>query len=311
MGRPHKAGSCVACGVKPLLIRRDEENVGLLCHEISSCSMRGAKSQLSERYLRVFSFPPFAPSMRKICSDLHWCRRLPTKRVSTEGKAGGLNNSWHRKRFLSSRRQKCEVITCMSAIQLVIQPFTMLQEGQGSHLPPSRVLNGNYPVSARTRRRVEAALAETGYSPNQIARSLSTRSTRVLGVLGTDLTNPYFVEVMAHIQRFAGARGLQLMSENAISVSDEASSLRMLLDRRVDGIIMIARNDEADDTSPIVEAAKRVPLVLIGYPSVGQPVMSVRAREEDGMFELVRQLVTLGHRRFLFLGGGRGVFPPT
>src|SRR5690606_36084383 len=118
VGRPHKAGSCVACGVKPLLIRRDEENAGLLCHEISSCSMRGAKSQLSERYLRVFSFPPFAPSMRKICRDLHWCRRLPTKRVSTEGKAGGLNNSWHRKRFLSSRRQKCEVITCMSAIQL-------------------------------------------------------------------------------------------------------------------------------------------------------------------------------------------------
>lgn len=173
----------------------------------------------------------------------------------------------------------------------------------------SRVLNGNYPVSARTRRRVEAALAETGYSPNQIARSLSTRSTRVLGVLGTDLTNPYFVEVMAHIQRFAGARGLQLMLQNAISVSDEANSLRMLLDRRVDGIIMIARNDEADDTSPIVEAAKRVPLVLIGYPSVGQPVMSVRAREEDGMFELVRQLVTLGHRRFLFLGGRTGSFP--
>src|SRR5690606_25098258 len=59
----------------------------------------------------------------------------------------------------------------------------------------------------------------------------------------------------------------------------------------------------------ILEAAAKCPLVLIGYPSLGDSVMSVRAREEDGMAQLALKLTNLGHERFLFLGGNPGSFP--
>lgn len=88
----------------------------------------------------------------------------------------------------------------------------------------SRVVNENYPVSEKTRRRVLRAIRESGYSPNHLARSLATNSTETLGVVGADLSNPYFAEMINAIQNEAAAHSLQILLQNTRDAQGEVKS---------------------------------------------------------------------------------------
>lgn len=168
----------------------------------------------------------------------------------------------------------------------------------------SRVLNGSdHPVRETTRQRVLNVIAESDYSPNHMARSLATNTTSTLGVIGSGLTNPYFVEMLNSISNVASRYELQILLQDTRDVRAEIASVRLLLDRRVDGIIFVAHHEDAPDYRHIFAAAEKVPVVLVGQPLKGSSAFSVRANEEAGIYELASRLLALGHRDFLFLGG--------
>ncbi|MGC0274642.1 LacI family DNA-binding transcriptional regulator [Pseudactinotalea sp. Z1739] len=104
----------------------------------------------------------------------------------------------------------------------------------------SYVVNGGpRPVSARTRLRVEAAIAELDYRPNRIAAALRAATTHSIGLLTPSPTNPFFAELSATLMREFSARGKSL----SVAVTDEDSDLELLhlrsfLDRQVDGVIL-------------------------------------------------------------------------
>ena len=105
----------------------------------------------------------------------------------------------------------------------------------------SYVLNGGpRPVSEERRRRVLEAVAELGYRPNAIARSLRARRTRILGLVLPDSANPYFAALSHAIEEAATARGYQVIIANAAERPErEAAHIEALLRLQVDGLFWI------------------------------------------------------------------------
>lgn len=107
----------------------------------------------------------------------------------------------------------------------------------------SKVLNNRSDIGHATRARVLAKVAELGYRPNAVARSLTLRRTNTLGVVIPDLMHSFFVEIVAGLETVASARGygLLLCSSNENPVKERAE-IDMLRQRQVDGIILASVN---------------------------------------------------------------------
>ncbi|MFN8081677.1 MAG: LacI family DNA-binding transcriptional regulator [Kineosporiaceae bacterium] len=107
--------------------------------------------------------------------------------------------------------------------------------------------DGPRPVAAATRERVLAAAAELGYLPNALARSLSAGRTHSLGLIVPDICNPYFAELARAIEDVAAASGnLLLIADSALSPEQEARHRRSLIERQVDGAVVISVSDTPD-----------------------------------------------------------------
>jgi LacI family transcriptional regulator len=107
----------------------------------------------------------------------------------------------------------------------------------------SKVLNNRADIGHATRARVLAKVAELGYQPNAVARSLTLRRTHTLGVVIPDLMHSFFVEIVAGLETVARARGYGLLlcssSEDPVK---ERAEIDMLRQRQVDGIILASVN---------------------------------------------------------------------
>jgi LacI family transcriptional regulator len=107
----------------------------------------------------------------------------------------------------------------------------------------SKVLNNREDIGHETRARVLAKVAELGYQPNAVARSLTLRRTHTLGIVIPDLMHSFFVEIIAGLESVASARGfgLLLCSSNE-DPAKEREELELLRQRQVDGIMLASAN---------------------------------------------------------------------
>jgi LacI family transcriptional regulator len=128
----------------------------------------------------------------------------------------------------------------------------------------SKVLNNRTDIGHATRARVLAKVAELGYRPNAVARSLTLRRTHTLGIVIPDLMHSFFVEIVAGIESVARPRGygLLLCSSNE-DPRKEGEEIEMLRHRQVDGIVL-ASATAADNTELLQRLASAgVGLVMI------------------------------------------------
>jgi LacI family transcriptional regulator len=117
-------------------------------------------------------------------------------------------------------------------------------------------------VSAATRRRVCRIAARLGYTPNAIARSLVRRRTRTLGLVVNDCTNPFYSVLIEAIQETAAKHGYAVvLGTSGERIEREIESLRVLLERRVDGLLVTPVGREAAHLHRL--ARGRTPFVLL------------------------------------------------
>lgn len=166
----------------------------------------------------------------------------------------------------------------------------------------SRVLNDHPSVSDDARTRVLAAVEALDYRPNAVARSLRTDQTRTLGLVISDVLNPYFTELARSVEEEARALGYSVIIGNA----DERPELqdhhvRTLLDRRIDGLLV----SPTDGGSPgMLDAARAgTPMVFVDRWIPGLDVPVVRADGRAAIRDLVAHLHGLGHRRLAIIAG--------
>jgi DNA-binding LacI/PurR family transcriptional regulator len=102
----------------------------------------------------------------------------------------------------------------------------------------SRTFTEGASVSSKMRRKVEKAAKELGYSPNFLARSLTTRRTKLIGLVSNNFHNPIFLEVFDLFTRGLQDRGLRPLLVNLSNEVDPEHSVRMLQQYSVDGVVV-------------------------------------------------------------------------
>jgi LacI family transcriptional regulator len=161
----------------------------------------------------------------------------------------------------------------------------------------SRVVANYGYVADKTRKKVLAAVKELGYHPNTIARSMVTKSTRTIGLVVTDITNPFFAQLARGVEAVTWQNGYTLILANTDEDSQrERAIILTLQEKRVDAIIIVPASSE--DSSHLEELVKSgLPVVLLDRGVKNLVVDTVMVDNEDGAFRAVSHLIDLGHSR--------------
>ena len=164
----------------------------------------------------------------------------------------------------------------------------------------SRALNNKPDVSSETRKNIIKAAQFLNYSPNAIARALVQRTTRTIGMVMSDISDPFFGEMVKDAEVFFRAHGYNLILCNTQENSNqEKGSIEALINKRVDGILLTPVGKNGENIQEIFN--NRVPIVLLGRYFDKPSVPSVTSNDEKGGYLATRHLIELGHQRILFV----------
>lgn len=175
-----------------------------------------------------------------------------------------------------------------------------------SAMTVSRVLNNAAHISRPARQRVEAAIAELGYVPNELARSLRFKQTNTLALVLTDITNPFFTTVARGVEDAASDAGFNVIFCNTDeSESEQQEHLTILVRKQVDGVLLVPARSTSEALVYLQE--RQVPVVVLDRRIENGSADLVRCDSAGGAYGLTRLLIELGHRRIAILTGSRDV----
>jgi LacI family transcriptional regulator len=165
----------------------------------------------------------------------------------------------------------------------------------------SRVLSGSVPARPETRERVLAAARELDYRPSGVARALKRRETRTLGLVITDITNPFYPQVVRAVEAAAHARGYGIvLADGGDDPARELEHLDRLIERRVDGIVVASSRMTRRHADRLHATA--VPVVLINESVPGAGLSTVATAHRLGSRMAAEHLIALGHARIGHIG---------
>jgi len=164
----------------------------------------------------------------------------------------------------------------------------------------SRVLNGVGEIKSATRARVLKAVEELRYYPNLHARSLAGRRSRTIGVIVSNLGNPFFFDIYKEIEPLAQAQSYQVIVANTDYNSVQlVTSIRSMIGRRVEGLAAIVPEI---DVALIDELhASEIPTVFYNVGATPDNI-TIRVDHSAGIRRVIDYLYRLGHRRFGLIG---------
>ena len=166
----------------------------------------------------------------------------------------------------------------------------------------SMVTRGEDGVSAEKRDAILEAIEELNYRPNVMARSLVERRTRILGVMISNLRNPYFGGVVSGIQARAAELGYRVLFNTCDRKADlEEQAIESLLELSVDGLVL-ASPRVSDEI--IAQAGQSVPVVVLNRNTVDASSDSVTNDNIAGARLAVEHCVSYGHQRIAYITGG-------
>lgn len=171
----------------------------------------------------------------------------------------------------------------------------------------SRYLNGTAPVGAVSRRKIEDAIRDLRYVPNALAQSLKSRATHTIGLVVTDVTNPFFTSIARGVEDVAQEAGYSVILCNSDEdVEKQAVYLEVLRRKRVDGLLIAPASD---DGRAIAEWSCHCgPVCILDRTIEGVEVRSagidvVRSDSLEPAERLVSHLISHGHRRIAIVTG--------
>jgi LacI family transcriptional regulator len=164
-------------------------------------------------------------------------------------------------------------------------------------------------VAATTREQIRAMARQLGYHPDAYARSLRRRRSQTIGVLAYDLSDPYCIPVVRGIQAgLQPAQYLPLLMDAQTQRTLFDSYLHMILERRAEGVIVIA-SWIFDETNLLGDIEKNhVPIVIVSRDLTERGFNSVLVDNEAGGALAMRHLHELGHRRIAVIRGPEQLF---
>jgi DNA-binding LacI/PurR family transcriptional regulator len=166
----------------------------------------------------------------------------------------------------------------------------------------SHVLNGTRPARAHTRERVLAAVQELGYSQNQAARNLVLGRSTFVGLIISDVRNPFFPEITAAFEDQALQHGMDALVLNTnYDAQRTLNTVRRLMGLQVPGIAILT--SQIDPSVMTMLAERRIAAVYLDLGRVDHSISNIVVDYEHGIAEALQHLTDMGHRRIAYIGG--------
>jgi LacI family transcriptional regulator len=170
----------------------------------------------------------------------------------------------------------------------------------------SKVLRDAPDISAATKARVKLIAQQMGYVPDTTARSLRTRTSRLLGVVIPSITNPIFARVLLAIEEQAHELGFEIILAHTLNLEErEHACIQRLLSRRVDGLF-ISPVYRLKPDAPIYHSlhARHIPVVILGHSApFCRQFPNVETDDLQGTYATTQHLLKLGHKSIAFFTG--------
>jgi LacI family transcriptional regulator len=166
----------------------------------------------------------------------------------------------------------------------------------------SRVLNGNTDVNVELRARVLAAVSELGYRPNGAARSLRTRATLVLGIIISDITNPFFTAMVRGVEDAAQEAGYSVILSNADEdLEKESRYVEVAVAEQIAGVVLSPASSTQTRLDILTE--RNIPVVTIDRRIRGAQFDSVTINNRQVARQATAHLIEQGCKRVGFIAG--------
>jgi DNA-binding LacI/PurR family transcriptional regulator len=166
----------------------------------------------------------------------------------------------------------------------------------------SRAVNGISTVDPELARRVWKAVEEVGYLPNTQARALVSGRSRMLGLIVSEITNPFFPELVQEFENLAVAQGYEvLIGSTNYDPGRTESLIKRMLQRNVDGVAVMTFGIEEDLVQKLVD--RGFPLVFVDAGPQLENIRVLKVNYGEGIRQAVQHLAALGHRQIGFISG--------
>jgi LacI family transcriptional regulator len=175
-----------------------------------------------------------------------------------------------------------------------------------SNATVSRVINNSSLVKEKTANHVRSILEELNFIPNPVATTLKYGRSNTYGLIVPDLHNPFYPEFLFHFEEALIESDFELLLATTQSSTPKLkSSVRRMLMRHVDGVVMMASEFDTRSIEPLFE--RKIPIVTIDRRHAQPGTGDVAITFEEGYRQAVYHLRELGHKRIAFIGGSEGI----
>lgn len=166
----------------------------------------------------------------------------------------------------------------------------------------SRVLADKPHVRPKVREHVLAVVKELNYSPNRVARSLRAQKSNVIGLIVSDIQNPFFTLISRSVEDAAYAQGMSIFLCNSDEdPAKEANYLKLMRDERVSGIILSPTQKTSSDFLKITNS--HLPVVVIDRRVHGVEIDNVQIDNVESAYKIIEHLIGHGYQRIGALFG--------
>ncbi|GHH97873.1 LacI family DNA-binding transcriptional regulator [Neobacillus kokaensis] len=181
--------------------------------------------------------------------------------------------------------------------------YDIAKKANVSPMTVSRVVNNSGKISEKTREKVEKIIKELNYIPNNAARSLTLKQSKILSLLITDITNPFYTKVARGAEDKAKQMGYRLLLSNSDeSLEKESEYVDMLISSGVDGVLMAPAGDESKKNLKTL-IKNKIPFVLIDRQVNGIDCDLVIGDSYHGTRQLLEHLIKQGHSKIALING--------
>ena len=166
----------------------------------------------------------------------------------------------------------------------------------------SRAINGVPTVAPHLSKRVWKVVEELGYYPNTQARALVSGRSRIFGLVVSEITNPFFPEIVQEFEDIAVQNKYEILTASTVHDPKRLTlSVRRMIERRVDGVAVVTFGLEEGLFEEL--KSRKVPLVFIDVGPALPRISNIRIDYQHGIRQAVQHLAALRHERIAFISG--------
>jgi LacI family transcriptional regulator len=156
------------------------------------------------------------------------------------------------------------------------------------------VNDGPRPVAPETRIKVERAIEELGYFPNELARSLSRKQTAIIGLIIPSLVNPVYAEIADSLTHYCASEGYRvILGSSGRDHQNEVELAKSLRAKRVDGVVLLPSESPEEILQPLRQA--HIPTIVLEHEIPNTHCIAID--DFQGGYLATQHLLSLGHRR--------------